>query len=52
MKWINFAMLNAEELGVGAETIDEAVKSAKPDVRRLVGNEDNFGEQIGPAAFF
>jgi general L-amino acid transport system substrate-binding protein len=47
VKWINFAMLNAEELGVGAETIDEALKSAKPDVQRLVGNEGNFGEQIG-----
>ena len=23
------------------------MKSAKPDVRRLVGNEGNFGEQIG-----
>ena len=47
VKWINFAMLNAEELGVGTETIDEALKSARPDVRRLVGNEGNFGEQIG-----
>ena len=47
VKWTNFAMLNAEELGVGAETIDEALKSTRPDVRRLVGNEGNFGEQIG-----
>ena len=47
VKWINFAMLNAEELGVGTETIDDALKSAKPDVRRLVGTEGNFGEQLG-----
>ena len=47
VKWTNFAMLNAEELGVGTETIDEALKSARPDVRRLVGSEGNFGEQIG-----
>ena len=47
VKWTNFAMLNAEELGVDTETIDEALKSARPDVRRLVGNEGNFGEQIG-----
>src|SRR5215204_4342452 len=49
VKWIHFAMLNAEELGVRSETIDEALKSQKPDVRRLVGNEGNFGTQIGLA---
>jgi general L-amino acid transport system substrate-binding protein len=47
VKWTHFAMLNAEELGVDSQTIDEALKSTKPDVRRLVGNEGNFGEQVG-----
>ena len=47
VKWTNFAMLAAEELGVSAETLDEALKSAQPDVRRLVGVEGNFGEQLG-----
>jgi general L-amino acid transport system substrate-binding protein len=47
VKWTNFALLNAEELGVGAQTIDEALRSTKPDVRRLVGNEGDFGAQLG-----
>jgi len=47
VKWTSFAMLNAEELGVSSETLDDALKSTKPDVRRLVGGEGNFGEQIG-----
>jgi general L-amino acid transport system substrate-binding protein len=47
VKWTNFAMLDAEELGVSTQTIDEALKSAKPDVKRLVGTDGNFGEQIG-----
>jgi general L-amino acid transport system substrate-binding protein len=47
VKWTNFAMLNAEEYGVSAETLDEALKSDQPDVRRLVGTEGNFGEQLG-----
>jgi general L-amino acid transport system substrate-binding protein len=47
VKWIHFAMLDAEELGVSSQTIDAALKSAKPDVRRLVGNEGGFGEQLG-----
>lgn len=47
VKWIHFAMLGAEELGISSQSIDEALKSAKPDVKRLVGNEGNLGEQIG-----
>jgi general L-amino acid transport system substrate-binding protein len=47
VRWTHFAMLNAEELGVGATTVDEALASGKPDVRRLVGSEGSYGEQIG-----
>jgi len=47
IKWVFFAMINAEELGVTQKTVDEAMKSTKPDVRRLVGTEGNFGERIG-----
>jgi general L-amino acid transport system substrate-binding protein len=47
VKWTHFAMVNAEELGVSSATIDDALKSDKPDVKRLVGTEGNFGEQLG-----
>jgi general L-amino acid transport system substrate-binding protein len=47
VKWTHFAMINAEELGVSQKTIDEALKSDKPDIRRLVGLEGNAGEQLG-----
>ena len=47
VKWINFAMLHAEEIGVGAETLDDALKSENPEVRRLVGTDGNLGEQLG-----
>jgi general L-amino acid transport system substrate-binding protein len=47
VKWTHFAMVNAEELGVSSETIEVALKSEKPDVKRLVGTEGNYGEQIG-----
>jgi general L-amino acid transport system substrate-binding protein len=39
VKWVNFAMLNAEELGVSSKAIDDALRSQKTDVRRLVGGE-------------
>jgi hypothetical protein len=39
-------MVNAEELGVSSKTIDQAMKSEKPDVRRLVGTDGGYGEQM------
>jgi len=47
VKWTLFAMINAEELGISKSTLDEAMKSEKPDVRRFVGTEGNYGEQLG-----
>jgi len=47
VKWTNFAMLDAEELNVNSETLNDALKSEEPDVRRLVGADGNFGEQLG-----
>jgi general L-amino acid transport system substrate-binding protein len=47
VKWTVFAMINAEELGVSSTTIDRAVASTKPEIKRLVGTEGNFGEQAG-----
>ncbi len=47
VKWVHFAMINAEELGISQKTIDEALKSDKPDVRRFTGAEGNMGEQLG-----
>ena len=48
-KWTHFAMINAEELGVSSKTINDAMKSDRPDVKRLLGTEGNFGEQLGLA---
>jgi general L-amino acid transport system substrate-binding protein len=47
VKWVLFAMLNAEELGVSSKTIDEALKSKQPEIRRLLGLEGTYGEQLG-----
>ncbi len=47
IKWMLYSLLNAGELGVKSKSIDDAMKSSKPDIRRLVGTEGNFGEQFG-----
>jgi general L-amino acid transport system substrate-binding protein len=49
VKWTLYSLINAEELGVKAATIDDASKSPNPDVRRLVGAEGEFGRQLGLA---
>jgi len=46
VKWVHFAMINAEELGVNSKNVDESVKSNMPEIKRLVGTEGNFGEQL------
>jgi general L-amino acid transport system substrate-binding protein len=47
VKWVHFAMLDAEELGVSSKTVDEAAKSPQPEIKRLVGTEGAYGEQLG-----
>ena len=47
VKWTLFAMVNAEELGINSQNIDQALKSKKPDVMRLVGTEGEYGEELG-----
>ena len=47
VKWVHYAMVTAEELGITSKTVDEALKSANPDVKRFVGTEGNYGEQLG-----
>ncbi|MBV8103377.1 MAG: amino acid ABC transporter substrate-binding protein [Hyphomicrobiales bacterium] len=47
VKWVYFAMVNGEELGVSSKTIGQALQSQKPEVMRLVGTSGNFGEEIG-----
>ncbi len=47
VKWVHFAMLDAEELGVSSKNIDESLKSTQPEIKRLVGTEGAYGEQLG-----
>ena len=47
VKWTHYAMVTAEELGITKANVDEQMKSANPDVKRLLGTEGNYGEQLG-----
>ncbi len=47
VKWVNFAMIDAEEAGITSKNVDEMAKSDAPEIRRLLGLEGNFGEGLG-----
>ena len=47
VKWTAFALINAEELGISSGNAKEALASTKPDVRRFVGAEGDFGAKLG-----
>jgi general L-amino acid transport system substrate-binding protein len=47
VRWIHFALLDAEELGVTAANVDQMRTSDSPDVRELIGVEGSLGKAIG-----
>jgi general L-amino acid transport system substrate-binding protein len=47
VKWVFYAQLNAEELGVTSKNVDDMLKSDNPEIRRLLGVEGKFGEGMG-----
>ena len=49
VKWTLYALIDAEELGVKSSSLDDALKSSDPNIRRLVGTEGEFGQQLGLA---
>ncbi|KQX02954.1 amino acid ABC transporter substrate-binding protein [Ensifer sp. Root423] len=49
-RWVHFALVNAEELGVSQHNVDEMMKSENPEVRRLLGIEGTFGQSLGLSA--
>jgi general L-amino acid transport system substrate-binding protein len=47
VRWVHYALINAEELGVNKGNLDQMLKSTNPEVKRLLGTEGSFGEAIG-----
>jgi general L-amino acid transport system substrate-binding protein len=47
VRWVHFAMLNAEADGVTQKNVDEMMSSPNPEIRRLLGLEGGFGAGLG-----
>jgi general L-amino acid transport system substrate-binding protein len=47
VRWSLNTMIIAEELGVHSGNVDEMKTSDNPEIKRMLGQEANFGEQLG-----
>ena len=47
VRWAHFAMVNAEELGVTSKDVDKMKADKNPAIRRLLGVDGTFGENMG-----
>lgn len=50
VRWTLFALVNAEELGITSENVDEMLKSENPAIRRFLGVDSDWGQYIGLSA--
>jgi general L-amino acid transport system substrate-binding protein len=46
-RWVYYALLEAEELGVTSANVDEMLGSDNPAIKRLLGVEGDFGTPVG-----
>jgi general L-amino acid transport system substrate-binding protein len=47
VKWVHYAMVDAEDIGVSSQNVDGKITSDDPDIRKLLGAEGDFGEALG-----
>ncbi|MDJ0687791.1 MAG: amino acid ABC transporter substrate-binding protein [Xenococcaceae cyanobacterium MO_188.B32] len=47
VKWITFALIQAEELEINSQNISSFEKTEDPQIRRFLGQEGNLGEDMG-----
>jgi general L-amino acid transport system substrate-binding protein len=47
VRWSFYAMLEAEELGLTTQNIDQNLTSTNPGIQRFVGASGNLGQMIG-----
>jgi general L-amino acid transport system substrate-binding protein len=47
IRWVEFALWTAEELNITQANVDQMRNSDDPEIRRVLGVEDNLGEKLG-----
>jgi general L-amino acid transport system substrate-binding protein len=47
VKWVHYALINAEELGVTQANVDQMASSPNPEIKRLLGKDGDLGKGVG-----
>ncbi|WP_431283142.1 amino acid ABC transporter substrate-binding protein [Humitalea sp. 24SJ18S-53] len=48
VRWVHFALIGSEEMGITAATVDQAVASdARPEAQRMLGRNGDLGQMLG-----
>ena len=47
MRWVIFALFNAEEKGITSKNVDDMLKSDDPDIKRMLGVTPGAGKSLG-----
>lgn len=47
VKWVTYALIQAEEMGINSQNIDQFQNTEDPNIRRFLGLEGNLGEDMG-----
>jgi general L-amino acid transport system substrate-binding protein len=47
VRWSQYAMLEAEEYGISAQTVDAMLKSDNPSIKRILGVTPGMGKALG-----
>ena len=47
VKWVHYALINAEEAGITQANLGEMLNSANPEVKRILGKDGELGKGLG-----
>lgn len=47
VRWAHFAMVTGEEMGITSANAKDMLKSENPEIKRLLGVDDNLGQGMG-----
>ena len=47
VKWVHYALLNAEEAGITQANVGEMLNSTNPEIKRILGKDGELGKGIG-----
>ena len=47
VKWVTYALIQAEEFGISSQNIGDFANSEDPSIKRFLGQEDKLGEDMG-----